>query len=123
MIMIKGLLLFGFLALMSGCATSTCPPPSYPTANGDNCWYKLTVKEINKTGGWVKGKYPQDLIGEDKADPATVYTFQVRDLDWLIEKNRLVEGSTYYFNNDHGSPFLVPFPAGWGPEGYANDRK
>jgi hypothetical protein len=66
----------------------------------------------------VNGKYPADLIKDAGADPDKVYTFQVRDLAGLMSRDLLVKGHTYYFNNDHGSPFLEPFPEGYGPEGY-----
>lgn len=116
MIAFRGLLLFGFLALLSGCTTPTCPRPSYPSYTGYNCLYQMTVTNIDTTTGWVQGKYTNDLVDKGGADPKVEFKFLVRDLDWLVSKNLLVKGHDYFFVNGGGSPFLEPFPEGYGIE-------
>lgn len=113
MITIRGLLLFGFLALLGGCATTPCPDPSHPAIRTDSCHYKFTITKIDAPKGWVTGKYPADLVKKD-ADPQARFNFLVRDLDWLVSKGLLLEGHDYLFTNGHGSPFLEPFPEGYG---------
>ena len=115
MIVLRGLLLFGFLTLLSGCSTPTCPRPSYPSYTGENCLYRLEITKIDQATGWVSGKYPQDLIDKGGGEPED-YRFLVRNLDWWVSKNLLQEKKVYFFVNNNGSPFLEPFPEGYGIE-------
>ena len=118
MIMVGHLLVISFLALLSGCAlvTGQCYPPSqlpiYPSSyatTASKCKYFLTVTDFNKDEGWVKGKYPKDLITEHKANSKKEFTFLVRHLDWWVDKKQLVVGKDYIFMGDPDSPFLQPF--------------
>jgi hypothetical protein len=111
----RRLLLVSSLVLLGGCAT--CPGPSHPTDK--NCWYWMKVTNIDQTTGWVTGKYPEGLIKKDKsANPTKEFNFFVRDFDRLVAKNLLRVGGEYYFNNAHGSPYLVVFPEGYLPDTY-----
>ena len=114
MIAFRALLLFGFLVLLDGCATATCPYPSYPSYTGENCLYKLEVTKIDTTTGWVRGRYPDDLIKKGEAEnPKEDFKFLVRNLDWWVSKHLLQEKKVYFFVNNNGSPFLEPFPEGY----------
>jgi hypothetical protein len=116
MITLRGLALVMFSALLAGCE-EPCPPPGHPTSH--QCWYDLHVTEINSSDGTVTATYTQKLIeGEQKASPTAKFTFFVRDLDWLVSKNRLKTDTDYLFTNGYGSPFLEPFNEGY----YFNDK-
>jgi hypothetical protein len=121
MIMLRLLAVFIFSALLTGLdikelkaeteeSTNQCSQPGFPSSG--QCWYDLHVTKINKDGT-VTAKYTQRLIDKEKADPKAVFTFPVRNLEWLVSKGWLKEKEDHLFTNGYGSPFLEPFTSGY----------
>ena len=113
MIALRGITVFIFSALLTGCLANRCPAPGDPSPTGHTpCYYKLEVVDIDQAKGLVTTKYPKQLMGEngefEGASTAEFKPFRVRDLDKLqLQKNHV-----YMFTNGSGSPYLEAFEEG-----------
>ena len=104
-----------FLGLLAGCS-KPCPRPgdvAKVVSEGPihNCLYQLTITEIDLNNYLVKGKLPSDLDKKGIVQ-GQEYTFRVRDLDKLANKQYGIEkDKTYYFSRDGHGPYLEHYPA------------
>ena len=113
MIALRGVAVFIFSALLTGCFANECSAPGYPSGTGYHpCYYKLEVVDIDAAKGLVTTRYPQNLMGPgEEFEGATKQNFDpflVRDLD----KPKLEKNHVYMFTNRDGSPYLEAFPEG-----------
>lgn len=103
MITSRGLLLFGFLALLSGCAQLCVPPDHISNHPAPECLYKLKVNHVDNY--LVNGQVADDLTKKGaKVEP---FNFQVFELDKL--QNVIQKNETYYFLRKGNNPYLYLF--------------
>ena len=110
MITIRGIGVFIFSALLTGSPaysavspseeTPKCLAPGKPSAT--SCYYKLTITQIDKKQGLVKGKVPRSVVEENKRENPELdinkyrfdeYSFKVQGLETLKV------GSDYEFDS------------------------
>jgi len=102
MITIRGLLLFGFLALLSGCVTNPCSDPDEISQKWvPQCLYYLKVTHTDPSNSTVKAQYALNYSKK----PIQTFSFRVRDLEHL----KIEKGQEYYFIRQGSSPFLEPY--------------
>lgn len=99
----RGLLLFGFLALLSGCANPCVLPDRISDHPAPECLYKLKVNHVDNY--LVNGQVADDLIKKGKK--VETFNFQVQDLQNL--QNVIKEKETYYFLRKGNNPYLYLF--------------
>lgn len=110
MIAPRRLMLFAFLALLTGCSSGPCAAPDGFMENpARHCSYLLQVTHVDLDNYLVKAKLPSDLQEKSEGKKPGEFTFRVRDLDKL-GKNQIKEGGTYYFVRAGNSPYLEHFP-------------
>jgi hypothetical protein len=112
MIVLRGVSVFIFSALLAGCFAPVCPAPGKPLGGEVYpCYYKLQIVAVDRGTGLVKTKYPSNLMGEGQEfEGATTKVFEpffVRDLD----KPRLEVDHVYMFASG-GGPSLEAFQEG-----------
>jgi hypothetical protein len=107
MIAPRRFLLFGIVALLSGCVplTNPCPEPDAVSSKWvPQCLYYLKVIHTDPNNSTVKAQYVWDYR-QDKTKALPSFIFRVRDLDHL----KLETGKDYYFVRQGTSPFLEPY--------------
>lgn len=116
MILQRHILLFGFLALLGGCAShsgtfiSPCAAPgNLKEGSIYNCYYVLTVIDKDKEKNIVKGKVREDVAKFGNSDKRElVYTFRLRDFRTV--ESQIQNGESYHFIREGDSPYLELFP-------------
>lgn len=126
MFTLRHLLLFSFLALLSGCARPPCAAPDdLADRPARSCFYQLRVTDINLTNYHVTAKLPERIYargykGNKKNEQPTkeskyrdrLFTFRVTDLDKLVAGSQLQVNNTYDFVRQANSIYLELLPGG-----------
>ena len=117
MMTIRHLLLFGSLALLTGCATPCALPNELARDPAVTCFYQLTVTKIHMGNYHVTGTLPETVYkkGDKEKNVNTrersehfgkLFNFRVTDLDKLVAGGEIQEGNTYQFVRQGNSGYL-----------------
>ena len=117
MLTLRHLLLFGFLALLAGCATPCALPSELARDPAVTCFYQLTVTKIHMGNYSVTATLPETVYkkGDKEENVNTrersehfgkLFTFRLTDLDKLVAGGEIQEGNTYQFVRPGNSAYL-----------------
>lgn len=112
----RSLLLFGFVALLSGCVSPPCVPPNELSKEPvKSCYYQLEITHVDEPNKRVSGKVPNVLViydregNEEFPTPKNEYTgkeFTFTISHFETVKDQLIEGKVVEFVRHANSPVM-----------------
>ena len=114
MLTLRHLLLFGFLALLTGCAAPCAAPDALSDRPARSCFYQLKVTNINMSNYHVTATLPETVYKKsnkekrytrkDHENFGKEFTFRVTDLDKV--GGQMQVGKTYEFIRQGNAAYL-----------------